>query len=127
MMRRPDTQRIIQNADTIYGGNGQTAIRRVYVSASAGNPKFGIGNQFMYNEITFTGLFSYVTVQDSLQGGGMIESRQLTVTTREPLGGQDYIVYNDTAYRAEGQTIPSVIGGVVQNRITLTQMSNTGV
>lgn len=121
-----DTQRLQRNANDIYMGNGQTAIRRAYVSASAGNPQFGIGDQFQYNEITFTGLFSYVNVQEGLQGGGTIESRQLTVTTREPINGRDYIVYNDTAYRAEGTVIPSVLGGVIQNRISLNLASFTG-
>ena len=129
-MPRPDPSRIAINAGSVFGNAGEVVTRRVYVSASAGNPRFGIANANTYNESLITALFFFairgIPSKEIYNPGGLIEQRSLTVATQVPLNARDELIWRGTAYRVDGAPVPENIGGTVQYQAPIVIASITG-
>ena len=123
---RPDPVRIRNNAAVIFDGAGATASLRSYVSASAGNPRFGVGPGFYYQTLPFVGLFGYLQPQERDQPGGQTQASQFGVTTEFPVKTTDEVIWNSTAYRLDGNPVETRLGGRVLWRSPLKMAGATG-
>lgn len=129
-MTRPDFERIRRNAQTVFSGNGETATLRTYVSASAGAPKYGVGEQFNYAETIITAMFAsnlFGAPRPSERDwpGGQTQNADLMMTTDRAIDARDEIVWRGTAYRVAGAAMPETIGGRVMYRNPLKLASKT--
>src|SRR3989304_2221217 len=130
-MSRPDFELIRRNSQTVFSGNGETAIIRQYVSGIAGTPKFGVADTLAYTETIITAMFAstlFGAPRPTERGyaGGQAQDASLMMTTDSPIGAQSEIIWRGTAYRVAGATMPQNIGGHVMYRNPLTLAARTG-
>ena len=130
-MPRPDVDLIRRNSQTVFSGNGETAIVRQYVSGIAGTPKFGVADTLAYTETTITAMFAsnlFGAPRPSERNypGGQAQNAELMMTTELAIGAQSEIVWRGTAYRIAGAAMPQNIGGHVMYRNPLTLAARTG-
>lgn len=126
---RPDPEVLRRNAQVVFGGAGETARLRVYVSAQAGPGKFGAGNAPSYTERVVTGIVSVPRVNDlpvehDTPGGQVQAAPLLILSLPDAVGPRDELIWRGTAFRIAGQPLPEVIGGRVLWRNLLT-VANT--
>ena len=130
-MTRPDSERIKRNTQTVFGGAGETATIRAYVSGTTGAGRFGVSNTFNYTEVVVTALFAsnlFGAPRPSERNlaGGQAQNAELMMTTDTIIHAQSEIVWRGTAYRIAGAAMPQVIGGRILWRNPLTLASVTG-
>lgn len=130
-MTRPDPTRIARNAQTVFSGAGETALLKSFVSASAGAPLFGVGDQNRFTERIITALFAsnlFGSPRPSERDwpGGLIQNADLMMTTEFSIDARDEIVWRNTAYRIVGAAMPENIGGRVMYRNPLKLASRVG-
>ena len=130
-MPQIDRERIQSNARQVFQANGETAILRKYVSASAGTPKFGMGDQYQYmSAVVITALFHGHhhggIPRERQQPGGISMAAHIYCTTVTALAQQDELIWRGTAYRMDGASTPQVLGGRVQWQNPLILAGTTG-
>lgn len=130
-MGRPDFERIRRNATVVFGGAGETATLRSYVSAGDAAAHFGINAPPFYVETTITALFASDIFgaprpQERDRAGGQAQEARLMVTTDRPVSSRDEIIWRGTAYRVQGDPVPQHLGGQVQYRNPLALAGPTG-
>ena len=130
-MSRPDFERIRQNSQVIFSGNGESVTIRVYVSGVTGAAKYGVADTLAYTETTITAmfasnLFGAPRPAERNYPGGQVQAAELMMTTETPIGAQSEIVWRGTAYRVAGAAMPENIGGYVMYRNPLTLAAKTG-
>jgi hypothetical protein len=108
--------------DVIKQYAGQTATWRQFVSASAGVSVAGFGSANSYREQLITAVFGG-GVQGNMGGGtvnanfemsraaGNIAAGVVRVSTREPLGNNDEIVWRGIKYRVDTEAQVSTLNG----------------
>ncbi len=115
MFSKPDKRRFSGNAERIYQFAGSTATWRQYMSASAGVPEAGIGDQFYYRSQTITGQFGVMLnlpkIGENVAAPGLIAAGMFQMVTREKVGRQDEIQYNGALYRVESDPVPAQLVG----------------
>lgn len=82
---------------------GQTATWRSYVSASAGQPEYGIGPGPRYVQRTITGVFEPLSVREVNVPGGQFGFGDTMVTTMQPLGAQDELDWNGQRWKVASE------------------------
>lgn len=130
-MSRPDVERIRRNAQAVFGGAGETATLRTYVSATTGAAKFGAASTLHYAETIITGLFASNILGaprpiEMQWPGGLTQAAELMVTTDRAIGAQDELVWRGSAYRAAGAAMPETLGGRAMWRSPLKLAAVTG-
>lgn len=130
-MSRPDFESIRRNAAVVFGGAGETAILRQYVSGTSGTPKYGVLDQHNYVSVVITGLFASNIFgaprpTERMTPGGETQNAMLMMTTDRPLGARDELIWQGTAYRVDGAAMPEHIGGRVMYRSPLKLAGGTG-
>jgi hypothetical protein len=112
MYRTPQTDRISrQTRDTIFRHAGQTATWRQYISASAGTPVAGLGDESRYREQTITALFGHLEQPESQTPAGTIITAAVTAVTREQLSRNDELIWRGIEFRIESDPAPAKIAG----------------
>jgi hypothetical protein len=124
---RPDFNNIARQQRHIAQHVGETAMWRKYVSASAGNPAYGIGNEPRYVQRTVTGLFNPVPFEEMQQGGGQFVAGDMhaTLIDCQP-NGSDELIWRGTTYRVESDFIPERLLGASAYRGVLRRGDATG-
>lgn len=125
-MSRPDPARIARNAAVIFDGAGEAATLRAYVSASAAQPKFGVGVAYTYVNIPITGLFHRIEPRETDMPGGQTQAAQLGITTDRAVGARDEVLWLGTAYRLDGNPTPITLAGRSLWRSPLKMAGATG-
>lgn len=111
-MSRPDFNLTIRQARGFAQHIGETATWWKYVSASAGNPVYGIGDEPCYVQRIVTGLFEAVTFQEIGAAGGQLVAGDMNATLFDcQPSKQDEIVWSGTTYRVESDVTPQSIVG----------------
>lgn len=126
MNRRPDFERIRRESQTIFAGAGQTALLRTFVTASAGTPRFGVANSFVYATSLITALFAMVYSKEQDRAGGQTPLGAPMMSTDRLIAPRDEVIWLGTAYRAAGAPMPETIGGRVMWRTPLILANVTG-
>ena len=112
MPMRPDFGSILRQTRAIASHVGETAMWREYVSASAGNPAYGIADETYYSLHLITGLFRPATFEEIQQAGGQILYGDINATLLDVRPeGQDEITWRGTNYRVESDFVPERIMG----------------
>lgn len=127
-MRRPDVDRVNRNFSGIQAGAGETALLRVYVSASAGVPQFGVQAGQAFRDELVTGLFTIPegTPREYQGPGGQAQAAQLQVTLDRAVAARDELLWRGSAYRLAGPAMPTVLGGRTVWRSPLVLAAATG-
>src|SRR3990167_9525778 len=120
-MGRPDFEYVRGNARVVFGGAGETATLRTFVSAGAGAAQFGVNPASFYAETVITALFASDIFgaprpQERDRAGGQAQEARLMGTTDRPVAARDEIIWRGTAYRVQGDPVPQHLGGQVQYR-----------
>ena len=123
---RPDYGRIQRDQRQVTEHAGETAIRRVFVSASAGTPVYGLGDDASFDQHVITGLFAQVQFDEQNVPGGQFYAGDMWASTNERLGPQDEIVWRGTVYRVESDPIPQKITNNTVWRTLLRRGDATG-
>lgn len=126
MNRRPDFERIRREAANVFAGAGQTALLRTFVTASAGNPRFGIADSLVYSSAIITALFAMVNHSEQDRAGGQTPQGTPMMSTDRLIRPRDEVIWLGTAYRAAGAPMPETIGGRVMWRTPLVLANVTG-
>jgi len=105
---RPDFGQIQRQSRQLAEHLGETATWKKYVSASAGRPEAGIGDEPCYVHVTITGLFVPVSFDEIAVAGGQLVAGDMRATLVDCLPSkQDEIVWSGVVYRIEADTIPT--------------------
>ncbi len=119
-MGRPDFNLTMRQARGFAQHIGDTAIWRKYVSASAGNPAYGQGDELCYVERVITGLFVSVTFEEIAAAGGQFIAGDMNATLLDCTPGkQDEIKWSGTTYRVESDVNPQALLGRAAWRMLL--------
>ena len=119
-MGRPDFMRTMRQARGFAQHVGDTATWRKYVSASAGNPAYGQGDEPCYVERVVTGLFVSVTFEQIAAAGGQFVAGDMNATLLDcQPGREDEIKWSGTTYRVESDVNPEAILGRAAWRVLL--------
>lgn len=119
-MGRPDFTLTMRQARGFAHHVGDTAVWRKFVSASAGNPAYGIGDEPCYTERVITGLFASVTFEQIAAAGGQLIAGDMNATLMDCRpGNNDEIKWSGTTYRVESDVIPQAILGREAWRVLL--------
>lgn len=109
-MARPDYKRTMRQARGITQFVGETATWWKYVSASAGNPAYGVGDEPCYVARTITGLFVSVTFEEIAAAGGQYLAGDMKATLIDcNPGSNDEIKWSGNTYRIESDVTPQAI------------------
>ena len=110
--RGPDPQRIQrQMAENHFAQVGQVVTWRQYISASASASVAGFDSTPYYREQTITALFARGNLAEIQTTAGTMESGTFSVTTREPLGLRDELIWNGDTFRVESEAVEAKIAG----------------
>lgn len=119
-MSRPDFGRTQRQQRGFAQHVGETATWRKYVSASAGNPAYGQGDEPQYVERTVTGLFLPVTFEEIAAAGGQYLAGDMKASLLDcQPGSRDEVRWSGTIYRIESDVIPQAILGRSAWRVLL--------
>lgn len=117
---RPDFGQHARQQRSIAAFVGETATLRTYVTASAGQPQYGIGNEPVYAERVVTGLFRPMTQEEVQAAGGQFIAGDIVATLVDAtLGTSDEVVWHGVPYRVESDPLPQPIVGSSAQRIVL--------
>ena len=96
-------------------GNGQVVTWRHYTSASAASVSgsfMGLGDEPTYTErqiTAFMGQFFQPGIPQTQSMGGGIVAGEFKMVSRERLYADDEIIWNGSAYRVDGESVPAKI------------------
>ena len=117
---RPDFGRIHRQQQHIAAFVGETATWRKYISASAGNPVYGIGDEPQYQQRIVTGLFNAVVFDETMQAGGVYYAGDIVAALIDCRpAGEDEILWSGVTYRAASDPLPEAILGRSAYRVIL--------
>jgi hypothetical protein len=117
---RPDFGQHARQQRDIAQFVGETATLRAYVSASAGVPQYGIGNEPRYAERTVTGLFRPMTMEEIQAAGGQYIAGDMQATLIDCIPTTaDEVIWRGVAYRVESDALPQRIVQSSAQRIVL--------
>ena len=130
-MGRPDFELVRRNGNVVFGGAGETAVLRTFVSAGAGAPQFGVNSPDYYAATLVTAMFASDIFGaprpfERDRPGGQAQEARLQVTLDRPINARDEIIWRGTAYRVAGDSIPQHVGGQTLFRNSLTMAGPTG-
>jgi len=127
--RGPRAARIGGQFQDIQGWAGESCIWRQYVSAASATSGYyaGGGTTRYYRQQTITGLlWTDMHQVENLLPGGMVMAGDVMISTPQPLGDQDEVVWSGVTYRVEGDTTPMHLGGRVWYATPLKRGDTTG-
>jgi hypothetical protein len=129
--RGPASARIAGQFSVVQGWAGTVVMWRCYVSASAtGNSAYwaGGGQQRYFVERPITALLAAPRgiPREAQLPAGQVMAGELTISTQQPLGVSDQIVWGGVVYRVEGVPFPVTMGGTVWYRTVLRRGDATG-
>ena len=132
--RGPQTGRIAAQIAQIQQYAGETGIWRQYVSASTGTGSgywAGRGTTTYDREQTITALWASPQVgearmRETQLPGGQVIAGDAVISTPNPFGARDEIVWRGITYRVEGDSTPIHFGGRVWYRTVLRRGDVTG-
>ena len=125
--RGPNTQRITRQFETVQQYAGEPVIWKQYISSTSGNTTAylaGGGITRSYREQWITGLLASPQVgearfRETQLAGGQVIAGDAVISTQQPLGAQDEIVWRGVSYRVEGANTPVHINGRLWYRVVL--------
>lgn len=112
--------RLRAQVDSITRDVGFTGTWRKYVSATTGVPEMGLNASAFYAERIITaqlGRFGAPNSPEQQSPAGMIAAGAFDIITREKLERQDEFIWRGTAYRVEGDSIPSPLNNTFITRV----------
>lgn len=110
--RGPQDRRQVIQVDEIFRRAGYTATWRQYISASAGDPDLGLGDQLYYREQVVTALIGSVSGSRERQTmAGIMTSDEVMVSMREHLARRDELRWRGVTYRVESDPVPASLDG----------------
>jgi hypothetical protein len=123
---RPNFHRMQRQQRDIASWVGETAQLRKYVSASAGNPAYGYGNEATFQTTTITGLFAPVLPEEIEAAGGVYIMGDVRLTPIDMnVSGNDEIVWHGATHHVVSDPLPQPIVGSAQ-RVLLRRGGQTG-
>lgn len=114
--RGPDARRQTNQRDTSFlQYAGETGIWRKFASATTGNPLIGLGSATYYQERLITASLygqpgAAVGLPENQTFAGMLAHGQFLMSTSEPMGRQDELIWRGVTYRVDGDSIPNHMG-----------------
>jgi len=124
---RPDFNQHARQQRHIAQHVGETATWRKYVSASAGNPAYGIGDEPCYVQRGITGLFRPMTLEEVQNAGGQFIAGDIIATLIDCRPGtSDELIWQGVTYRAESDFLPERLLGASAYRGLLRRGDATG-
>jgi len=134
MYRGPQPARIGAQFDQVMRNHGETGTWRQFVSASVATGSAvwaGQGVTAYYRTQSITALWAAPQMGDARfretqLPGGQVMAGDAVVSTFQPFGTQDQILWRGVTYRIEGDSTPIHIGGRVWYRTVLRRGDATG-
>ena len=108
---RPDYGRMQRQQRSITEFAGETAQWRAYVSASAGTPVAGVGNEPQFIVRTITALFAQPKADEQTVAGGEFLAGDMMASLPHQPHANDEILWRGNVYRVQGHPIPQRILG----------------
>lgn len=105
---------------------GQPVTLRKYISASAGNPEFGIADKLCYQPIPTNMEFSMLNVEEMQAIGGVNIQGAFSVVSILPITLRDEIIYMGETYRLIGQPEVDTVSDAIYWRGIAQRASITG-
>lgn len=126
-MGRPDFKQAQRDLRQIAQYVGETATWRAYVSASAGIPAAGVGDEPCYDERTITGVFRAALFDEVAAAGGTFYAGDVIATLLDcKPGARDEVQWSGTNYRLVSDTMPQAIHHRQSWRMVLRRGDATG-
>jgi hypothetical protein len=125
--RGPDDRRVFDQWSAIQHWQAETATWRQWVSASSGSGSAYLAGSGMvqhYREQMISGLFAMPRAWEgrfrAMQlPGGVEQAGHVLLSTFQPLGSQDQILWRGVTFRVEGDATPVRLGERVWYRAVL--------
>jgi len=106
-MGRPDYGQVRRQQRALGDFVGETAQLRTYVSASAGTPAYGVGDEPQYQTRVVTALLRPVAFDEVQAAGGQFFAGDMMAMVLDAAPGpKDEIVYRGVTYRLASDTWP---------------------
>lgn len=125
--RGPNARRITRQFNDVQGYAGETVLWKQYLSSDSGNVTAylaGAGTTRTYRQQWITGLVAAPQMgearfRETQLAAGQVIAGDAVISTLQPLGSQDEIVWRGVDYRVEGANTPIHIGGRLWYRVVL--------
>jgi hypothetical protein len=105
---------------------GQPVTLKKYVSASAGNPEFGIDDKLCYQYRPATMELRPLTIEESQMVGGQTIGGSYEYVSLEPVSLRDEVLFAGEVYRAVSYPDKEVIGETLYWKGIMQRASITG-